>query len=51
LIKLTREKMGARSMLVLLAAPKAAAYYPKTGFTRHDSAWTLRAAEAFPCGR
>lgn len=42
LITLTRERMGQRSMLVLLAAPKAAGYYPKIGFTRHESAWILR---------
>ena len=45
LIRKTREKMGARSMLVLLAAPKSVEYYPKIGFTKHDSAWTLRATE------
>jgi hypothetical protein len=33
-------------MLVLLAAPKAVGYYPKLGFTRHDSAWLLRAGDA-----
>jgi len=48
LIVKTREKMGPRSMLVLLAAPKAVGYYPKVGFTRHDSAWLLRAGDAFP---
>lgn len=48
LIRKTREKMGPRSMLVLLAAPKAADYYPRIGFTRHASAWILRAAEPFP---
>ena len=51
LIRRTREKMGPRSMLVLLAAPKAADYYPNIGFTRHESAWTLRAAEAFAINR
>jgi hypothetical protein len=35
-------------MLVLLAAPKAVEYYPKIGFTKHDSAWTLPAAQPFP---
>jgi GNAT superfamily N-acetyltransferase len=50
LIRLTREKMGPRSMLVLLAAPQATAYYPKIGFHRHESAWTLGAAERFPGG-
>ncbi|HUF40512.1 MAG TPA: GNAT family N-acetyltransferase [Verrucomicrobiae bacterium] len=48
LIRKTREQMGPRSMLVLLAAPKAAEYYPKVGFSRHESAWILRAHEPFP---
>jgi GNAT superfamily N-acetyltransferase len=48
LIARTRTRMGPRSMLVLLAAPKAVGYYPKLGFTRHDSAWLLRAGDAFP---
>ena len=43
LIAKTRQKMGPRSMLVLLAAPKAVEYYPNIGFTKHESAWTLRA--------
>jgi GNAT superfamily N-acetyltransferase len=51
LIQKTREKMGPKSMLVLLAAPKAADYYPKIGFTRHPSAWTLTAADRFPVVR
>lgn len=45
LVRKTRERMGPRSMLVLLAAPKAADYYPRLGFTRHGSAWVLRASE------
>ncbi len=49
LVARTRERMGPRSMLVLLAAPKAVDYYPAIGFTRHDSAWLLRAGE--PLGR
>jgi len=49
LIAKTRERMGPRSMLVLLAAPKAVDYYPRIGFKRHDSAWLLRAGE--PLGR
>jgi GNAT superfamily N-acetyltransferase len=48
LIQRTRERMGPRSMLVLLAAPKAVDYYPKIGFTLHESAWVLRAADPFP---
>jgi GNAT superfamily N-acetyltransferase len=49
LVARTRERMGPRSMLVLLAAPLAVDYYPAIGFTRHDSAWLLRAGE--PLGR
>lgn len=48
LINKTREQLGPRSMLVLLAAPKAVDYYPKIGFTKHESAWILRASEQFP---
>ena len=51
LIRKTREKIAAHSMLVLLAAPKAADYYPKIGFTKHEGAWTLRANEPFPISR
>ena len=45
LIARTRAEMGPRSMIVLLAAPAAVDYYPKLGFTRHGSAWILRASE------
>ena len=45
LIARTRAEMGPRSMIVLLAAPAAVDYYPKLGFTRHGSAWVLRANE------
>lgn len=45
LVERTRERMGPRSMLVLLAAPKAVDYYPRLGFRRHESAWVLRAGE------
>lgn len=37
--------MGPRASLVLLAAPLARDYYPKIGFQRHESAWTLRASQ------
>jgi hypothetical protein len=50
LIRRTREKLGPRSMLVLLAAPKAVDDYPRIGFTKHDSAWTLGALDPFPIG-
>ena len=48
LIKRTRDRMGLRSMLVLLSAPKAERYYPKIGFKRHESAWTLTQTDPFP---
>jgi predicted N-acetyltransferase YhbS len=48
LIMKTRERMGPRSMLVLLAAPNAVEYYPKIGFRRHSSAWVLKATDPFP---
>ena len=48
LIARTRARMGPRSLLVLLAAPDARDYYPRIGFTRHDSAWVLAAADRFP---
>jgi GNAT superfamily N-acetyltransferase len=48
LVQKTREKMGPKSMLVLLAAPKAVEYYPKIGFSKHNSAWTINAQDPFP---
>lgn len=48
LISRTRERMGPRSMLVLLSAPRAVGYYPRIGFTKHESAWILRASDPFP---
>jgi predicted N-acetyltransferase YhbS len=41
LIRRTRDA-GPRAYIVLLSAPKAVAYYPRIGFTRHDSAWVLK---------
>jgi GNAT superfamily N-acetyltransferase len=41
LVQLTREQLGPRALLILLAAPKAEGYYPKLGFQAHRSAWTL----------
>jgi len=48
LVARTRDRMGPRSTLVLLAAPKAVDYYPRIGFRRHESAWVLRREEPFP---
>ncbi len=51
MIQKTREKMGPRSKLVLLSAPKAVDYYPRIGFTQPDSAWILSASDPFPFNR
>lgn len=40
LIRVTREA-APRARIVLLAAPAATGYYPRVGFARHESAWTL----------
>ncbi len=39
LIRRTHEAAGLHTTLILLAAPKAQAYYPHIGLTRHDSCW------------
>ena len=41
LIRQTQSRLGERCKLILLAAPGARGYYPKIGFTRHDSAWVI----------
>lgn len=43
LLRLTLEKGGCR--IVLLAAPKAVDYYPRIGFTKHNSAWMVQPGE------
>ena len=43
LIALTRSKLGRKSIIILLAAPKATEYYPRIGFGAHRSAWVLPA--------
>lgn len=40
LIEATRAE-APEAKLVLLSAPAATGYYPRVGFTRHDSAWVL----------
>jgi predicted N-acetyltransferase YhbS len=45
LIRLTRSRLNPKCKIVLLAAPKAEAYYPKIGFTKHHSAWVLAGRE------
>ena len=43
LIGLTKSKLGAKTTIILLSAPKAETYYPKIGFDAHRSAWILSA--------
>ena len=43
LIALTQASLGPKAKLILLAAPKAEAYYPKLGFDAHPSAWIIPA--------
>jgi predicted N-acetyltransferase YhbS len=45
LIRLTASKLGDKAKIILLAAPKAEAYYPKLGFESHGSAWILPASK------
>lgn len=42
LIELTHEHAGRNTTLILLAAPKAATYYPHIGMQRHDSCWVQK---------
>jgi ribosomal protein S18 acetylase RimI-like enzyme len=42
LIRITQRE-GGQASIILLAAPKAVEYYPRIGFTRHNSAWMLKA--------
>ena len=39
LIRQTHEATGLCTSLILLAAPKAASYYPHIGMTQHNSCW------------
>ena len=45
LIRLTQEAGGPTTTVILLAAPAAVDYYPRIGFTRHNSAWMLKGSE------
>ncbi|MFI1284248.1 GNAT family N-acetyltransferase [Streptomyces sp. NPDC020858] len=44
LIRVTREA-APQAKLILLSAPAAVGYYPRVGFTRHESAWTRDALQ------
>jgi ribosomal protein S18 acetylase RimI-like enzyme len=41
LIRRTHELAGHATTLILLAAPKAQAYYPHVGMQRHESCWII----------
>lgn len=43
LIRRTQARLHPEAKLILLAAPKAVAYYPKLGFEPHPSAWVVGA--------
>ena len=45
LIRRTQAELGTKCRLILLSAPKAAAYYPHIGFSRHPEAWMLAPGE------
>jgi len=42
LVELTHEHAGRKTTLILLAAPKAATYYPHIGMQRHESCWVQK---------
>jgi GNAT superfamily N-acetyltransferase len=42
LIRRTREAIGERANLLLLAAPEAMGYYPKVGFEAVENGWIIR---------
>lgn len=41
LISKVQAQLHQKCKLILLSAPNATEYFPKIGFTQHDSAWTL----------
>jgi predicted N-acetyltransferase YhbS len=41
LLRRTHEAAGLHTSLILLAAPKAASYYPHIGMNRHESCWII----------
>ncbi len=42
LLRRTRQALGPRATIVLLAAPAAEGYYPHVGLRHHPQAWLLR---------
>ena len=45
LIRLTQEAGGPKTTVILLSAPAAVEYYPRIGFTRHNSAWVIKGSD------
>lgn len=45
LVELTHEMSGPQTTLILLAAPKAANYYPKIGMQRHEACFLVDRTE------
>ncbi|MDH2432891.1 GNAT family N-acetyltransferase [Pokkaliibacter sp. MBI-7] len=41
LMELTRQQLGPKCTLILLAAPAAQDYYPKVGFDAHPRCWVV----------
>ncbi|NQY54568.1 MAG: GNAT family N-acetyltransferase [Campylobacteraceae bacterium] len=41
LISKVQEQINEKCKIILLSAPDATEYYPKIGFTQHNSAWTI----------
>ena len=41
LINKIQEQLNSKCKVILLSAPNASEYYPKIGFTQHNSAWVL----------
>jgi len=42
LISKVQEQLNNKCKIILLSAPNASEYYPKIGFTQHNSAWVLQ---------
>lgn len=42
LIRITRERVGEQSMVLLLSVPTAMEYYPKVGFERQESSFIIK---------
>ena len=40
LIQKVQEQLDSKCRIILLSAPDATMYYPKIGFSQHNSAWT-----------